>query len=108
MAIGSRATGLTGFRNSTGQTVYVQSVGMSTTPLGPQNRSGAGGKVLRKDSGGTRIQLGNDTVNIKRSAQMVFIQRVPGGSVLKTFSYNSSAEAMRGERLIVEQLTAPK
>lgn len=35
MAIGSRATGTTGFRNSTGQTVYVQSVGMSATELGP-------------------------------------------------------------------------
>ena len=35
MAIGTRATGLTGFRNSTGQTVYVEAVGMSATELGP-------------------------------------------------------------------------
>ena len=35
MAIGSRATGLTGFRNSTGQTVYVEAAGMSDMELGP-------------------------------------------------------------------------
>ena len=46
---------MTGFRNSTGQTVYVEAVGMSATELGPGGneaaRAGAVSNAIRRRSG---------------------------------------------------------